>query len=501
MLPLPLLAAALLLTTSACATSSSIDIATEVNAAVDSATLLAKREIAQLELNSDDDLAPLFIGTVESTLGDAVEAAANFSRLAFFSDATVSIVPTSELAETSSLELSTPTSYNDDEGWLKEVKTKVEMIGKSSEVAEEMIEAALTALDELKSQSTATFDQIAEETKVAILAQASSESEQYIQSPLQEPRGDNRNDLLTQPATWRNAGYIVEDTISPEDALHAISSLPLSSYRIQNDAKKTAIAARGQSADQMRTRRHIGYIPDDDEGNLEDVMEVLAPSHSSSDNYTHIDFTDASILASLSIGATRAIAHATDAIHIKLRAMDSILPSLTARVDSIRERIEKSGDGEYKSIRQLAYEALALEAEASSKEIAIISHRLQHSVRMKVLETKSTSKLQVLEEQTSSLERINAAEEEASSAREMQSTDADASLDCVLEHIGAVHSVAALRNATQGSLSWYQKLPMPRRIVKRHGSRRKPNRSATKSRPRWSKSTLPVKKRESKLWK
>ena len=449
MLPLPL---ALLLATSApCATSSSIDTAAEVNAAVDSATLLAKREIARLELNSDDNLAPLFVATVESTLEDAVEAAANFTQVAFFSDATASIVPTSEHVESPSFQLSTSSPYNDDKGWLKEVETKVDLIGKSSEVAEEMIEAALTALDEYKSQSTATFDQIAEETKAAILAQASLESEQYIQSPLQDPRGDNR-DLLTQPSTWRNAGYIVENVISPDDALHAISSLPLSSYRIQNDAKKTAIVARGQSADQMRTRRHIGYIPDDDEGNLEDVMEVLVPSHSSSDNYTHIDLTDPSILASLSIGATRAIADVTDTIHIKLRAMDGILPSLTARVDSIRERVDQSGDGEYKSIRQLAYEALALEAEASSKEIAVISHHLQHSVRMKVLETKSASKLYLLEEQTASLDRVNAAEGQASSTREMQSTDADTSLDCVLERIGAVHSVAALRNATQREL-------------------------------------------------
>ena len=171
MLPL---AAALLLATSACATSSSIDITAEVNAAVDSATLLAKCEIAHLELNSDDHLAPLFVATVESTLDDAVEAAANFTQVAFFSDATVSIVPTSEHVESPSFQLSTPTPYNDDEEWLKEVEAKVALIDKASEVAEEMVEAALTALDEYKSRSTATFDQVAEETKAVILAQAAS---------------------------------------------------------------------------------------------------------------------------------------------------------------------------------------------------------------------------------------------------------------------------------------------------------------------------------------
>ena len=442
----------LLLATSACATHSSIDISSKVNAAVESATLLAKREIAHLELNIDDDLAPLFVTTVESTLEDAVEAAANFSQVSFFSDAAVTIGPASDdLAEMPSFQLSPSAPYNDDKGWLEEVGAKAESIDKSSEVAEEMIEAALIALDELKNQSASSLDQVAEETKAAILAQALSQSEQHNQPP-RRPNGITHNDLLTQPATWRDAGYIVEDIISPEDALHAISSLPLSSYRLQNDARKTSIVARGQSADQMRTRRHIGYIPEDDEGNLEDVTGVLAPSHSNSDNYTLIDFTDPSILASLSIGATRAIADATDTIHMKLNAMDDILPSLTARIESIRARVDQSGEGEYKSIRQLVYEALALEAEASSKEIVVISHRLQHSVRMKVLETKSASKLHLLEEQTASLGRINAAEHEASSTRETLATDADASLDCALERISAVHSVAALRNATQREL-------------------------------------------------
>ena len=437
----------LLLATSACATRSSIDIVSKVNAAVDSATLLAKRELAHIqnELLNDDYLTPLFVATVESTLDDAVETAANFSQVSFFSDTEVAIAtPTSELVESPLFQVSTSPPYND-EGWLEEVEAKAELIDKSSEVAEEMIEAALTALDELKNQSASSFDQVAKDTKAAILAQALSESEQYNPSPLRH----DHSKLLAQPATWRNAGYIIEDIISPEDALRAISSLPLSSFRLQNDARETAIVSSGESAHQMRTRRHIGYIPDDDEGNLEGE---LAPLYPSSDNHTRIDFTDASILASLSIGATRAIAETTDTIHTKLNAMDDILPSLTARIDSIRERVGQSGDGEYKSIRQLAYEALALEAEASSKEIAVISHRLQHSVRMKVLETKSASKLHFLEEQTASLDRINAAEGEVSSAREVQSTDADANLDCVLERIGAVHSVTALRNVTKREL-------------------------------------------------
>jgi len=430
------------------------NLANEVNAAVSSAFVLAQRELSRLEVENELD-ASLFFHSVESTLEDAGAAAANFSRAPFFSHQATSSALVDSPSPLALLHPTTAISYDDDRGWLVEIDAKAQSIDRSSQVAEEMIDAALMALDELKDQSAANFDQIAEETKAAILAHSSLI--EPTQSHLPPPRPTHGSkERLTKPETWRNAGYILEDTISPEDALRAISSLPLSSYRLQNDSRDVSLVARGQSADQMRTRRHIGYIADANTGEAEALvgMSVLRPSHDSSSggDRIRIDFTDPAILSSLSIGATRAMADATNTIHKKIDAIDGILPSLSDRVASIRNRVGHSGDGEYKSIRQLAYEALALEAEASSKEIEVISHRLKHSVRMKLLESKSASKLHLLQEQTASLGRTNAVEDELSSARAMQVADADSSLDCALERIGAVHSVAALWNATQREL-------------------------------------------------
>mmetsp|Transcript_11826 Transcript_11826/g.33741 ORF Transcript_11826/g.33741 Transcript_11826/m.33741 type:complete len:829 (-) Transcript_11826:2164-4650(-) len=445
---------------------SSPTIANEINTAVSSASTLAKTELAYHKENelaaNNEALASLFFTTVEAALEDAVGAAANFSQSPLFFDQTTSNNAT-DLVESSPTSLTLHSSIPDDREWLEEVESKAKSINESSEVAEKMIAAALTALEEWKNQTAATYDQIAEETKTAILAQASGHEPRGRLPPQHTP---NPNELLTQPDTWRNAGYITEDTISPQVARQVISSLPLSSYRLQNDSREAALVARGRTADQMRTRRHIGFVEDSNKASVEVAMEALDPSLASSsppettdgigdgpgNSYVHIDFSDPAVLSSLSLGATVAIADAADTIHKKLSAIEVLLPSLSARIRSIEDRIGQRGDSEYKSIRQLAYEALTLEAEASSKEIAVISHRVKHSVRMKVLETKSASKLQLLEEQTASLGQINAVEVDTSLTRDMHITNAEASLDCTIERVGAVFSVAALRNATQREL-------------------------------------------------
>ena len=466
-LPLMLLIAVLLLT-SATAGHDPPGIIDLVGAAVSSASTIAKTELTYFqspELTANNDL---LLSTIETSL----EAATIFSRAPFFFDQTDIVTLDWDVTD---LVSSSPTalahlnsSIPDDREWLEKVEAKAKSINESSEVAEEMIESALTALEELKNQSVATYDQIAEETKAAILAQALDHQRRSSRrSPPQ--RTLSSNELLAQPETWRNAGYITEDTISPEVALQVLSSLPLSSYRLQNDSRESALVARGRAADQMRTRRHIGFIEDANKASIEAAMEALGSSLDRSppssamtgglddddpgNSDIHIDFSDPSILSCLSLGAISAIKDATDSIHNKLGAIDTLLPSLSGRIQTIEDRVGQSGDaGEYKSIRQLAYEAMAIEAEASSKEIAVISHRLKHSVRMKVLETKSASKLHLLEEQTASLGQVNAVEEEMTSKREMRTSDAEASLDCAIERISTVHSVAALGNATQRDL-------------------------------------------------
>ena len=460
---------AALLLTSAAAGHDPAGIIDLVGAAVSSASTIAKTELTYFQspdLTANNDL---LFSTIETSLEDAVGAAANFSQAPFFFDQTDIVTP--DLAVTdlvSSSSTSLPLNsiiVIPDREWLEEVEAKAKLIDESSEVAEEMIESALTALEELKTQSVAAYDRIVKETKAAILAQASYHKRRS-RAPPQRTLGSN--ELLAQLDTWRNAGYITEDAISPEVALQVLSSLTLSLYRLQNDSRESALVARGRAADQMRTRRHIGFIEDANKASVEAAMEALDSSLARSlssamtgglddddpgNSDIHIDFSDPSILSCLSLGATSAIKGATDGIHHKLGAIDTLLPSLSERIQTIEDRVGQSGDaGEYKSIRQLAYEALAIEAEASSKEIAVISHRLKHSVRMKVLETKSTSKLHLLEEQTASLGQVDAVEEETSSTREMQTSDAEASLDCAIERIGAVHSVAALGNATQRDL-------------------------------------------------
>ena len=462
---------AALLLTSAAAGHDPAGIIDLVGAAVSSASTIAKTELAYFqspELTANNDL---LFSTIETSLEDAVGAAANFSRAPFFFDQTDIVTPDWAVTALISSSPTALTPLNSiivipDREWLEEVEAKAKLIDESSEVAEEMIESALTALEELKNQSAAAYDQIAEETKATILAQASYHKRR---SRLPPQRTLGSNELLAQPDTCRNAGYITEDAISPEVALQVLSSLTLSSYRLQNDSRESALVARGRAADQMRTRRHIGFIEDANKASVEAAMEALGSSLARSlssamtggldddddpgNSDIHIDFSDPSILSCLSLGATSAIKDATDGIHHKLGAIDTLLPSLSERIQTIEDRVGQRGDaGEYKSIRQLAYEALAIEAEASSKEIAVISHRLKHSVRMKVLETKSASKLHLLEEQTASLGQVNAVEEETSSTREMQTSDAEASLDCAIERIGAVHSVAALGNATQRDL-------------------------------------------------
>ena len=460
---------AALLLTSAAAGHDPAGIIDLVGAAVSSASTIAKTELTYFrspDLTANNDL---LFSTIETSLEDAVGAAANFSQAPFFFDQTDIVTPdwaVTDLVSSSSTSLPLNSIIViPDREWLEEVEAKAKLIDESSEVAEEMIESALTALEELKTQSVAAYDQIVEETKAAILAQA-SDHKRRSRAPPQRTLGSN--ELLAQPDTWRKAGYITEDAISPEVALQVLSSLTLSLYRLQNDSRESALVARGRAADQMRTRRHIGFIEDANKASVEAAMEALdsslARSLSSSmtgglddddpgNSDIHIDFSDPSILSCLSLGATSAIKGATDGIHHKLGAIDTLLPSLSERIQTIEDRVGQSGDaGEYKSIRQLAYEALAIEAEASSKEIAVISHRLKHSVRMKVLETKSASKLHLLEEQTASLGQVDAVEEETSSTREMQTSDAEASLDCAIERIGAVHSVAALGNATQRDL-------------------------------------------------
>ena len=137
-----------------------------------SASTIAKTELTYFrspDLTANNDL---LFSTIETSLEDAVGAAANFSQAPFFFDQTDIVTP--DLAVTdlvSSSSTSLPLNsiiVIPDREWLEEVEAKAKLIDESSEVAEEMIESALTALEELKTQSVAAYDQIVEETKAAV---------------------------------------------------------------------------------------------------------------------------------------------------------------------------------------------------------------------------------------------------------------------------------------------------------------------------------------------
>ena len=451
---------------------SHLGIIEEVKAAVSTAQTVAQSELAELELetqttsilqsdgNKDENLASLLFSLVDSTLQEAANATDRFSNSPLFlylpsaTDITVgdgrrlsTFVPPSSMKGTG--------RQFDDKSWSEEVHERAFSVEYASMEADNMVEAALRAMDEMKNQTTLDHDRVANETKAAILAQSSDlvrlQSKNGVLPEEEEDMSSSQRHLL-QPETWKGAGYEIMDEISPLLALQIITSLPLSTYRLQNDPKEAVLVARGKSTSEMRTRRHIGPID-------AEAATAILPSA--------VDFTDSNILASVNIKAIAALANAAETLLSKTKAIDAVIlastsnkaNSLRARIQAIKDKVGCTGadGGEYKSMKQLAWEALALEAEASSKEFAVISLKLKHSVRMKILETKYATKDKLLEEQTESLGHVDATQDEVSSKREFQVTDAESDLDCVIERIGFINAAASMRNATKRDLELVSK--------------------------------------------
>ena len=333
---------------------------------------------------------------------------------------------------------------------------KIKSVASFDRVANEMADAALVALNETRIQLAHRIINIQNEVKLSL-----EKSTSLLYSEINSVRvlrvkemlkavnsGTMAMDSMLEDIAWKGAGFEIKkkSVPSPSAILRFVKTLPLKTFLLKEDSNRNLLVTSRATRDEMRTRMHIGLIDHE-----------LVAHHLSLHGVTGVSSEDPSLLLSYNLIALSSLAEKSERMDATLQSIGSLISSgsteLLKRIKAIREAIGiKYGKLEFVSTTQLAFEAAALESEASIKNVNMLSHQVKHKIRMSLIQFKHTNKVDLLEQRMQTETRTEEASTYFKTERRSQIMEAGASLDVFSTNVEMLKKVTIMKNTTQREL-------------------------------------------------
>ena len=299
--------------------------------------------------------------------------------------------------------------------------------------AEKLTQVAIAAFQHRKSDTTNIKEAAADEAMSTLEKDMNArfhEVQTSHEDRIQQHKERHLKDvdpILLDIETWKSGGFKVGDAIPSDKALELIKSLPLKSYKLRDDKQRDL----GVNTNTRRTRYHVGVIDPVD-----------------GENRT----LEGSSIFSYNIGAVSELAKVFDRLSSTIVASSAFFheqASLQDKVSDIKTEVESKSQESFKSPKQLASEVAALDTQAALTRIALLSHSVVQSARVKSVYSKLVSRLKLEALKSQSLERMSVAEQDSISSREHHTGDSEAYLDQLLLQLEATDKMKTVWNSTK----------------------------------------------------
>jgi hypothetical protein len=320
----------------------------------------------------------------------------------------------------------------DTNSWWEGMQTDVAIIKAWEEEAKKLSLIANAAFRNLQSDTT-NIKLTATQEALSTMYENADKMYQTIRLDLIEKerlhREKHSRNNLSHDGTWELGGINVDEDISSEMALDAITSIPLKTYKLRDDKKRDL----GVGKDERRTRYHVGVINNDDG--------------------SAISF-DPSTIFSYNIGAVSQLATSLDRILSNV----TVSSSFFSHQSSLREKLammisqtksQSQNEASFKSPSQLASEVAALETEAALTRISFLTQTLTSSTRVNLIHSRDTSRMKSHAMKSESLERVSVIEGDCVSARENLAENVGSYLDQLLIHFDVMDKIKTVWAATK----------------------------------------------------
>ncbi len=291
-------------------------------------------------------------------------------------------------------------------------------------------------------------------------------------------RSDVIDERLLGDEIWIKAGYMDVESIITNDerndhvdgddekksqSINIIEGLSLERYKLRNDAKKDLLVSSGsKSGDEARTRTHIG-VREFDWGDLllqqqqkqqqqrgEDKMNTSGKTMSQDDNDPTAMMVDSKMILYYNLRAISDIAHETDRIRGKIKALGTLIEeddsNIVSTIRMIQDKVEYNDD--FESITELAEKVAALETNVTVNKIILHSMDMKRMLKEDVLNTKYQYEIDVLDGMTMSQLHMANIREQMVTHRTKHEIEKDSSLSLVLEILNSVDSYLINANST-----------------------------------------------------
>lgn len=320
----------------------------------------------------------------------------------------------------------------DSNSWWEGMQHDAAIIKAWEEEAKKLSLIANAAFQNLKSDTTNIKETEAQEA-LSTMYESADNMYQTIRLDRVEKerlhREKHSKNNLSHDGTWKLGGIDVDEVISSEMALNAITSIPLKTYKLRDDKKRDL----GVKKDERRTRYHVGIINNDDGSAI---------------------LFDPSTIFSYNIGAVSQLATSLDRISSNLTVSSSFFTNQS----SLREKLavmisqtksQSQNEASFKSPSQLASEVAALETEAALTRISHLSQTLTFSTRINLINSRDTSRMKSHAMKSESLERVSVIEGDCVLARENLAEIVGSSLDQLLIQFDVMDKIKTVWAATK----------------------------------------------------
>lgn len=331
----------------------------------------------------------------------------------------------------SSISTGSGVGYDSNSSW-EGMQTDVAIIKAWEEEAKKLSLIANAAFRNLKSDTTNIKETAAQEA-LSTMYESADKMYQTIRLGLVEKerlhREKHSRNNLSHDGTWKLGGINVDEVVSSEMALDAITSIPLKTYKLRDDKKRDL----GVGKDERRTRYHIGGINTDDGSAMP---------------------FDPSTISSYNIGAVSQLATSLDRILSNLTVSSSFFTNQSLLRTKLAVMISQTtaqsqNESSFKSPSQLAFEVAALETEAALTRISHLSQSLAFSTRVNLINSRDTSRMKSHAMKSESLERVSVIEGDCVSARENLAENVGSYLDQLLIQFDVMDKIKTVWAATK----------------------------------------------------
>ncbi len=334
------------------------------------------------------------------------------------------------------------------------IEESVEKVKGSEKKAKEMVQVALSSLNETKEQAfqranahmdveRIKFAESVEEfsARMSLIRLGSFEQEK-IKNNKKRP-SDFKFDEVLDIKTWTNAGYKYSDMfnwtlVSNRSAVDLLKLLPLKKYRLRNDSKKDVLFVKDSSKDEMRSRTHIGVI----DSNV--ASKVIDAS------LYHGEF-EPTLLHYIHLKALSELASDIDHIHASIEVLNSLTTMKGSKlIDSIDGLMQNVGNASsnFESLSDLAAKVAAAEAELTTKRISSLLQNIKHTLRMQKEDIKLEKLYSVMDANTISSYQQNIDRVHLEKDRQKQSTEREAVMKSIIEVLDLINVLSSSANNT-----------------------------------------------------